>query len=254
MAVAYSGGVDSAFLAYAAREVLGDDMVCVIAVSPSLAQAEYRDAIRFVKEHGIPHTQIETGEIDDLRYTENTPDRCYFCKDELFSVMRKGLAADRFPKIAYGANVDDLGDHRPGARAAGEHRIVAPLMEAGYTKQMIRDSARALGLDVWDKPAAPCLASRIPYYSDVTREKLRQVERAEAALREAGFRECRVRHHDKTARIEVPASDHKRLFDPSVWPGIVRAILGAGFETVEVEMDGLRSGRLNDGIERTAGG
>lgn len=254
MAVAYSGGVDSAFLAYAAREELGDDMVCVIAVSPSLAATEHEEAIRFLEKHGIPYEQLDTREIDDIRYTENTPERCYFCKDELFSVLRDNLPPERFPKIAYGANVDDRSDHRPGAKAAGEHRVVAPLTEAGYTKQMIRESARALGLDVWDKPAAPCLASRIPYHSEVTREKLRQVEKAEGALKSAGFRVCRVRHHDKTARIEVPSEDHKRLFDPSVWPGIVRSVLDAGFDEVEVEMDGFRSGRLNDAIERGSGG
>lgn len=253
MAVAYSGGVDSAFLAYAAREFLGDDMVCVIAVSPSLARREYEHAIRFLEEHDIPWRQIETNEMDADGYVENTPDRCYFCKNELFSVMQDSLASDRFQTIAYGANVDDRSDHRPGSRAAAEREVVAPLSEAGYTKQMIRDTAHALGLEVWDKPAAPCLASRIPYHSTVTIEKLRQVEEAEAALRDAGFRVCRVRHHDGTARIEIPAEDHKRLFEPSLWPQIVKTIIKAGFEKVEVETDGFRSGRLNDALDSQAG-
>jgi uncharacterized protein len=252
MAVAYSGGVDSALLAYAARETLGDDMVCVIAVSPSLAEREHTDAVRFLDTHAIPYESIETNEMEDVRYAENTPERCYFCKNELFSVMREFLPADRFPKIAYGANVDDLVDHRPGSRAAGEQDIIAPLSEAGFTKQMIRESARALGLEVWDKPAAPCLASRIPYQSPVTVEKLRQVEAAEGALKDAGFRTCRVRHHQETARIEVPVEDHKKLFDPALWPGIVRKIKNAGFEKIEVETDGFRSGRLNDTLDLPA--
>jgi uncharacterized protein len=172
----------------------------------------------------------------------------------MFTAIRAFLPTDRFPTIAYGANLDDRSDHRPGARAADEHDVVAPLSEAGFTKRMIRDGARALGLEVWDKPAAPCLASRIPYHSEVTLEKLRRVEAAEAALRSAGFQVCRVRHFDDTARIEVPAADHKRLFDASVWPGVVRSVLAAGFEKVEVEMDGFRSGRLNDGIGPPADG
>ncbi len=252
MAVAYSGGVDSALLAYAARETLGDDMVCVIAVSPSLAEREHTDAIRFLDTHGIPYETINTNEMEDIRYAENTPERCYFCKNELFSAMRNFVQGDRYPVIAYGANVDDQSDHRPGSRAAGEQDIVAPLTEAGFTKQMIRECARALGLEVWDKPAAPCLASRIPYQSPVTVEKLRQVEVAEGALKDAGFLTCRVRHLQETARIEVPVEDHKKLFDPELWPGIVTKIKNAGFEKVEVETDGFRSGRLNDSLDLPA--
>lgn len=246
MAVAYSGGVDSAFLAVAAREALGGNMVCVIAVSPSLADAEQRDAVAFLKRHDIPFETIPTREMDNELYRANSPQRCYYCKEELFEAMRDALSASGFTRIAYGANVDDAGDHRPGQKAAAERDVVAPLTEAGYTKRLIRETARALGLDVWDKPAAPCLASRIPYYSTVTPEKLRQVEAAETVLKDAGFRVCRVRHHGGTARIEVPAEEHKRLNSPSVWPAVEAGVRAAGFVTVEVEPDGFRSGRLND--------
>ncbi len=254
MAVAYSGGVDSAFLACAAREILGDNMICVIAFSPSLARKEYGEAVGFLEQRGIPYERIDTRELENEQYSGNTPDRCYFCKNELFTTMRESLSVDRFPVLAYGANLDDRQDYRPGARAAGEHNVIAPLAEAGFTKQMIRESARALGLELWDKPAAPCLASRIPYNSPVTTEKLKQVELAEQALKDAGFHTCRVRHHDGIARIEVPAGDHKRLFEPSLWPQIVRKILNTGFDKVEVEMDGFRSGRLNDAIETQSEG
>ena len=194
MVVAYSGGVDSAFLAYAAREALGDDMVCVIAVSPSLGEREYRDALAFLSRHRIPCEQISTRETEDERYRANGPDRCYYCKGELFDAIGRTGSLRRFRRVAYGANVDDASDHRPGARAASEFDVVAPLSEVGYSKKLIRDTARELGLEVWDKPAAPCLASRVPYFSEVTLEKLRQIEHAESVLKEAGFRVCRVRH------------------------------------------------------------
>ncbi len=248
MAVAYSGGVDSAFLAYAAREALGDQMVCVIAVSPSLGEREHRSAVAFLQDHRIPFEEVHTAEMDDERYRANGPDRCYFCKSELFNAIEAAESLRRYPRVAYGANVDDAGDYRPGARAAGEHEIVAPLAEAGYDKRLIRDTARRLGLEVWDKPAAPCLASRVPYFSEVTPAKLVQIESAETVLKDAGFRECRVRHHGDTARIEVPRGDLERLRDPACWPGIEAGVREAGFREVVVEDDGLRSGRLNDAL------
>jgi len=251
MAVAYSGGVDSAFLAYAAREALGDQMVCVIAVSPSLGEREYRNAIAFLQDHRIPFEEVRTAEMDDERYRANGPDRCYFCKSELFTAIEAAESLHRYPRVAYGANVDDAGDYRPGARAAGEHEIVAPLTEAGYDKRLIRDTARRLGLEVWDKPAAPCLALRIPYFSEVTPEKLVQIESAEAVLKDAGFRECRVRHHGDTARIEVPRGDLERLREAPVWSDVERGIREAGFDSVEIEGDGFRSGRLNDVLEES---
>ena len=189
--------------------------------------------------------------MDDERYRANGPDRCYFCKSELFSAISAAGSLRRFPRVAYGANIDDAGDYRPGARAASEHEIVAPLAEAGYGKQLIRDTARGLGLEVWDKPAAPCLASRVPYFSEVTPAKLRQIEVAETALRDAGFRACRVRHHGETARIEVPAADLGRLRVEPVWSAVEREIRAAGFDRVEIEAEGLRSGRLNDALKDT---
>lgn len=254
MAVAYSGGVDSAFLAYAAREALGDEMICVIAVSPSLGEREYHKAVAFLRDHQIPFEEVRTAEMDDERYRANGPDRCYFCKSELFNAIAAAESLRRFPCVAYGANVDDSGDYRPGARAASEHEIVAPLTEAGYGKKLIRDTARRLGLDVWDKPAAPCLASRVPYFSEVTPAKLVQIESAEAVLKDAGFRECRVRHHGDTARIEVPAADVVRLHEAPVWTVVERGIRGAGFDRVEIEAEGLRSGRLNDALGNTDAG
>jgi uncharacterized protein len=248
MAVAYSGGVDSALLAYAAREALGDEMLCVIAVSPSLAEREHRDATTFLRRHRIPFERIHTRELEDERYRANGPDRCYHCKNELFETIKAAGLARRFRCIAYGANVDDARDHRPGAQAAAEMGVVAPLRDAGFGKRQIRDTARALGLQVWDKPASPCLASRVPYHHEVTAEKLRQVERAEAVLRDAGFEVCRVRHHGVVARIEVPSGELDRLREPPIWDRVRRGVRDAGFARVEIEPDGFRSGRLNDAL------
>lgn len=246
LVVAYSGGVDSALLAFAAHDALGDRMTCAIGISPSLAPREHDDAIAFVREHGIPFKRIETHEMDKLEYRQNNPDRCYFCKDELFAQIRATAAAVPGATIAYGANVDDLGDHRPGARAAREHRVVSPLVEAGFDKPTIRDTAQALGLRVWDKPAAPCLASRIPYYQEVTPEKLEQIARAEAALKDRGFHVCRVRHHGELARIELLPDDRLRLLAGDQWPGIVEQIRATGFQYVVLDLEGFRSGRLNE--------
>lgn len=254
MAVAFSGGVDSALLAYAAREALGKEMICVIAVSPSLGEREYRSAVEFLEHHRIPFEQFHTREMEDERYRANGPDRCYFCKNELFGAIKRATSLQRFPRIAYGANVDDAGDRRPGARAAAELDVVAPLQEAGFGKQLIRDTARVLGLGVWDKPAAPCLASRVPYHNEVTPAKLRQIERAEAVLKDAGFRVCRVRHHGDTARIEVPAGDRDKLREPSMWDRVESGVLDAGFSRVEIEADGFRSGRLNDVLRNNVDG
>ena len=250
MAVAYSGGVDSGLLAYAARRTLRDDMLCVLAVSPALGESEEREAVAFLERHGIPFERVFTKELEDERYRQNHPDRCYYCKSELFALMREAPVLSRFPFVAHGANLDDSSDHRPGAQAAAEREVLAPLVEAGYTKRLIRDTAHALGLELWDKPAAPCLASRIPYFTEVTREKLRQVEKAEAALKREGFRECRVRHHGHTARIEVPLEEQPRLRSAGVWGRIEAEVKAAGFERLEIEPDGFRSGRLNEEWKR----
>ena len=250
LVIAFSGGVDSALLARAARDVLGDRMLAVIASSPSLADAEEADAIEFLRSHAIPFERIVTDELENEAYAANGPDRCYHCKRELFTMLREIAIERGFAAVAYGANADDDGDYRPGAKAAEEMAVVAPLAEAGIGKQAVRDLARALGLPIWDKPSSPCLASRIPYYERVTREKLAQIERAERALKSRGFRVCRVRHRGDSASIEVPLEDHPRIRSEAVWPGLVAEIRAAGFRAATLDESGFRSGRLNDALEQ----
>src|SRR5271165_1084176 len=201
--VAYSGGVDSAFLAWAAHSELGENMLAVLADSPSLARSQMRDAVAFVQEQGVPLTIIQTAEMDRPEYRRNDAARCFHCKDELFTVMEKFRSQNGFDVIAYGLNADDQGDYRPGQQAARQHGVAAPLLEAGLTKQEIRELSRAAGLRIWDKPASACLSSRIEYGRPVTPEALRVVEQGEEALREMGFRQFRVRHHGDIVRIEI---------------------------------------------------
>ena len=248
MAVACSGGVDSALLAVVAHRVLGANMLCVLGVSASLSGTEQRDAVAFFVRHGLPYVEMNTFEMNDARYRANSPERCFFCKHELFERMEALPEARAFGVIAYGANADDRFDHRPGARAADAHRVCAPLAEAGFTKEMVRAAARELGLEEWDKPASPCLASRVPYHSEVTPEKLRQIEAAETALQHLGFRVCRVRHFGETARIEVPAGAIERLKD--MWETVEREVRCAGFPTVEIDECGFKSGRMNEALRR----
>lgn len=250
MVVACSGGVDSALLAVVAHRVLGEDMLCVIGVSASLAAAEHREALAFFERHGLPFVEMQTFEMDDSRYRANGPDRCFFCKHELFECIESLPEARAFPVLAYGANADDRLDHRPGARAADAHRVCAPLAEAGFTKDMVRAGARVLGLSQWDKPASPCLASRVPYHSEVTPAKLEQIEGAEAALKQFGFDVCRVRHFGAIARIEVPVAAIARLRSGDVWPVVERAVRAFGFDSVELDERGFKSGRMNDAIQR----
>jgi uncharacterized protein len=248
MAVACSGGVDSALLAVVARRVLGENMLCILGVSASLAGSEHRDAVAFFERHELPFIEMTTFEMDDSRYRANSPDRCFFCKQELFERMEALPEINAFPVLAYGANADDRFDHRPGARAADQHRVCAPLAEAGFTKEMVRAAARELGLEQWDKPASPCLASRIPYHSEVTPEKLRQVEAAEAALKRWGFDVCRVRHYGHVARIEVPVDAMERI--RTLWDSIERDVRSAGFQSAEIDERGFQSGRMNEALRR----
>ena len=250
MVVACSGGVDSGLLAFVAHRVLDGRMLCVLGVSSSLARSEETDAMAFFESTGLPFVRIETHEMDAAGYRANGPDRCFFCKHELFERIESSPEARAFPVLAYGANADDRFDHRPGARAADAHRVCAPLAEAGFTKPMVRDAARALGLGVWDKPASPCLASRIPYHSEVTPLKLRQIDDAEEILKRHGFDVVRVRHHGDTARIEVPADAIERLQRDDVWPQVEAGIRAAGFHRVDVDPRGFKSGRLNEPLAR----
>jgi uncharacterized protein len=243
--VAYSGGVDSAFLAWAAHQVLGDGMLAVIADSPSLARTQLADAVAFAEEQKIPLAVLSTAELDRPEYARNDGSRCFHCKDELFVVMEGFREARDFHSIAYGVNLDDQGDFRPGQRAAKEHHIAAPLLEARLTKQDIRDLARAAGLRVWDKPASACLASRIEYGRPVTREALSAVERGEDALRALGFRQVRVRHHGETVRLEVAREELSRALDLEMTAELVRIFKALGFKFVTLDLEGFRSGSMN---------
>jgi uncharacterized protein len=251
MVVAFSGGVDSTLLVYAAREVLGDRMLAVIASTPSLPQWEEEEALAFLREYGVPFERIATREIENEAYRANNPDRCYHCKAELFRRLRDVAASRGFSHVAYGANTDDENDYRPGMTAAREARVVAPLAEAGLGKQRVRELARAMGLASWDKPASPCLASRIPYYEVVTREKLARIEAAERVLRTNGFTVSRVRYHGDVARIEIPLEDHRRALDENVRHAIIQGIRRAGFRYVALDLEGFRSGRLNETLDRS---
>jgi len=248
--VAFSGGVDSSLLAAVAYQELGDDMLSVTAVSASLPQDELADAERVAGQLGMPWQTVVTREGDRLEYVANGPDRCYHCRTELFAVLSP-LARERGASVAVGTVVDDLDDYRPGGKAAEEWEVLTPLLQAGLRKTEVRELARVLGLDVWDKPAAACLASRIPSGTPVTLGVLSQVERAEAALRKRGFRALRVRHYGKLARIEVPLVDFSRLLDCRA--DVVASVRGAGYRYVTLDLEGLRSGNLNPVGDSTAG-
>jgi len=243
--VAYSGGVDSAYLAWTAHRVLGADMLAVIADSPSLARTQLQDALAFAREHEIAIEIIQTGEMDRPEYVRNDRQRCFHCKDELFQVM-EGFAAERgFQSIAYGVNVDDQSDFRPGQAAARKHHVAAPLLEAGLTKAEIRELAHNAGLRVWEKPASACLSSRIEYGRPVTLEALSAVEQGEDALRGLGFRQCRVRHHGEIARIEIAKDELDRALTPAMFAEFTRIFKALGFTFVALDTEGFRSGSMN---------
>ena len=243
--VAYSGGVDSAFLAWAAHEQLGEGMLAVIADSPSLARTQLEDALRFAEEQHIPVEVIATQELENPDYARNDARRCYFCKDELFDVLERLRAERGFDAVAYGVNCDDQGDFRPGQKAAGEHGVAAPLLGAGLGKQDIRDLAQRAGLRVWDKPASACLSSRLEYGRPVTREALAQVERGEDALRALGFRQVRVRHHGELVRVEIAREEMDRALTPAMAAEFTRLFRALGFTYVTLDLEGFRSGSMN---------
>ncbi len=243
--VAYSGGIDSAYLAWAAHRVLGREMLAVIADSPSLARTHLADAISFAEEQGIPVEVISTSELDRPEYSRNDGQRCFQCKDELFTVMEELRAKRGFDTIAYGVNVDDQGDFRPGQQAARLHHVAAPLLKAGLTKNEIRELAREAGLRIWDKPASACLSSRIEYGRPVTREALEVVERGEDAIRSLGFRQFRVRHHGDIVRIEISREELDRALNPAMAAEFTKIFRQLGFKFITLDLEGFRSGSMN---------
>ena len=243
--VAYSGGVDSAFLAGTAHRVLGSAMVAVLADSPSLARRDMEQACEFARSIGMRLEVIATEELDRPEYARNDASRCFHCKDELFLVMEGLRAKLGFEHIAYGMNADDTRDFRPGQRAAEQHEVLAPLAEAGLTKLEVRALARAAGYPMWDRPAAPCLSSRVEYGRAVTREVLEQVERGEESLRRLGFREFRVRHHGELARVEIARDELVRALTMEMLDAITAALKQTGFKYVTLDCQGFRSGAMN---------
>lgn len=243
--VAYSGGVDSAYLAWAAHQALGDNLLAIIADSPSLARTQLADAVAFAREQAIPLEVIPTSELDRPEYVRNDSQRCFFCKDELFTLMEELREAHGFDAIAYGVNLDDQGDFRPGQKAANAHHVVAPLLDAGLTKKEIRALARNAGLRIWDKPASACLSSRIEHGRPVTREALDMVEKGEDALRALGFRQIRVRHHGDIVRIEIAREELERALDSAMAAEFIRIFKALGFKFVTLDLEGFRSGSMN---------
>ncbi len=243
--VAYSGGVDSAYLAWAAHQQLGSNVLAIIADSPSLARTQLADAIAFAREQQIPLEVISTAELDRPEYVRNDAQRCFHCKDELFAVMENLRAARGFDVIAYGVNHDDQGDFRPGQQAAQQHKVAAPLLQAGLTKAEIRELAREAGLRVWDKPASACLSSRIEYGREVTRETLAVVEAGEDAIRALGFQQFRVRHHGDIVRIEIAREEMEKALNPSVAAKFAAIFKALGFKFVTLDLEGFRSGSMN---------
>ncbi len=251
---AYSGGVDSTVVAVMARRVLGKvEAPAVIGDSPSLPRREFDAAVALAESQDLDVVVVKPGEAQDAGYQRNAGDRCYFCKTHLYESLHQ-LARERgFAFLANGTNVDDLGDHRPGLRAADEAEVVSPLVEAKLDKSAVRDVARHLGLPNADKPAAACLASRIPYGTQVTPENLAQVERAEAAMQDLGFTGLRVRHHDPVARLEVPVNQLGRLMEPGLRERVVRELKAAGYTYITLDLEGFRSGSSNDLLRVTVG-
>jgi len=243
--VAYSGGADSAYLAWAAHRVLGDDALAITADSASIPESHKRDAEEFAREWGFRHEYIETREFDNPDYIKNDPNRCFHCKDELFTRLEV-VARDRgIQHIAYGVNVDDLGDYRPGQHAAKLHQAKAPLVDAGLTKAEIRELSRLTGLSTWDRPAAACLSSRIPYGTPVTLENIKTVERGEEAIRHLGFRQFRVRFHGQLVRIEIAKDELATALTPEMAQRFVEIFKPLGFHYVTIDLEGYRQGSLN---------
>ncbi|MCL6518950.1 MAG: ATP-dependent sacrificial sulfur transferase LarE [Armatimonadetes bacterium] len=250
--VAYSGGVDSTLLLKASLDVLGDRVVAVIATSETYPADEIEQAEKTAIALGARVIKIRTHELDNPSFAINTPERCYYCKRELFAKLKQVAAGAGLKWVAHGANVDDLKDYRPGAKAASEMDIRAPLQEAGLTKADIREISRELGLPTWDKPSLACLASRIPYGVQITAEALQKVDKAETALKGLGFRQVRVRHHDTIARIEVEMEELPKLLDSKIRPKVVEELKKVGYLYVAVDLEGYRTGSMNEALNTKA--
>jgi pyridinium-3,5-biscarboxylic acid mononucleotide sulfurtransferase len=257
MLVAFSGGADSAYLAWEATSILGPSALCVTADSPSYPDHHRQLALRLAREFGLRHEIITTSELDRPEYRANPTNRCYYCKHELYTALTRIGTERGFEVIADGSNADDRGDYRPGRQAAREFGVRSPLDEAGLTKDEIRELSRRAGLPTWDEPASACLSSRIPYHSEVTPEKLRIIESAEAAIRSMGFRVCRVRHHDLgtsagkpsiLARLEIGRDELLRALEPEISERLVRELRAVGYHHVTIDLQGYRMGSLNEGV------
>ncbi len=243
--VAFSGGVDSALLLKVAADELGTDAVALTTRSPTAVEDDYELAVQLARAFGVPHVVVDADELNIPGYAANPTNRCYFCKDNLYDVCAAEAARLGIACIVDGANADDLTDYRPGLTAATEHGVRHPLVEAGLSKQDVRALSRELGLPTWDKPSSPCLSSRFPYGTTITRERLDRVAGGERVLRRLGFTECRLRYHEQLARIEVPLADLPRLVDPATRDVVVRELRELGFLFVTVDLQGFRSGSLN---------
>jgi pyridinium-3,5-biscarboxylic acid mononucleotide sulfurtransferase len=246
--VAFSGGVDSSFLLWAAHRVLGDRVLAVTGRSESVASGQIEEASQLAKDLGVRHIILDTEELQNPLYVQNPTNRCYHCKTELFTKLEAFAAHEHMGWIVEGSNLDDLRDYRPGMQAATEHGVRSPLREAELTKADIRALSKEAGLPTWDKPAMPCLASRIPYGMLVSPEKLTMIDRSEAYLRSLGFRDLRVRHHGPMARLELPPSDFPKLLEGNTAAEIARTLKAYGFKVVTLDLQGFRSGSLNEGM------
>jgi uncharacterized protein len=243
--IAFSGGADSAYLAWAAKKALGDSALAVTADSASLPRRHLQEAIEFARDFGIRHEVIATNEFENPLYVRNHQDRCFYCKDELFAQLDTLAESRGFASVCYGINLDDTGDFRPGHRAATKHSVRSPLLDAQLTKQEIRTLSQDAGLPTWDRPASACLSSRIPHGTPVTRENLLMVERGEEALRELGFKQFRVRHHGEIARIEIAPDELSRAMNADAAQAMSRALKAQGFRYVALDLEGYRQGSLN---------
>ncbi len=244
--VAFSGGADSAYLAWAAHQVLGEGALAVTADSASIPESHKRDAEAFVRQFGLRHEYIETFEFDNPDYVRNNPDRCFHCKDELFTRLAAVCRERGIPHVVYGVNVDDTSDFRPGQRAAKDHGVSAPLLDAGMTKAEIRELSRQMGLPTWDRPASACLSSRIPYGTAVTKENVKLIEQGEEAVKALGFRQFRVRYHEELVRIEIAPEELERALNIEVARRLTQIFKGLGFKYVTLDLEGYRQGSLNE--------